>query len=54
MRKVFSVALMAAMLCLVGMTKDAGATVTIFARVGLRAAGGAGCADVARVPTPSR
>jgi len=28
MRKVFSVALMAAMLCLVGMTRDAGATVT--------------------------
>jgi len=28
MRKVFSVALMAAMVCLVGMTKDAGATVT--------------------------
>jgi len=29
MRKVFSLALMAAMLCLVGMTKDAGATVTL-------------------------
>jgi len=29
MRKVFSVALMAAMLCLVGMTRDAGATITI-------------------------
>jgi len=29
MRKVFSVALMAAMVCLVGMTRDAGATVTI-------------------------
>ena len=42
MRKVFSVALMAAMLCLVGITKDAGATVTIeleWAACG----GGTGC-----------
>jgi len=42
MRKVFSVALMAAMFCLVGMTKDAGATVT-FTLEWATCAGGTGC-----------
>jgi len=42
MRKVFSVALMAAMLCLVGITKDAGATVTFTLEWGA-CGGGAGC-----------
>jgi hypothetical protein len=42
MRKVFSVALMAAMVCLVGMTRDAGATVTI-SLVFTSCSGGTGC-----------
>jgi len=44
MRKVFSVALMAAMLCLVGMTKDAGATLTIALQWG--ACGGGTCSPL--------
>ena len=43
MRKVFSVALMAAMLCLVGMTKDASATVTISLVWGACGGGTGGC-----------
>jgi hypothetical protein len=49
MRKVFSVALMAAMVCLVGMTRDAGATVTIslvFSGCTGVCAGGVGTNDV--------
>jgi len=42
MRKVFSVALMAGLLCLVGMTRDAGATAT-FSLVWASCSGGAGC-----------
>jgi len=42
MRKVFSVALTAAMLCLVGMTKDAGATVTVSLIWGAAAGGSIG------------
>jgi len=43
MRKVFSVALMAAMLCLVGITKDAGATITIGLEWSGCGGGGGGC-----------
>jgi len=43
MRKVFSVALMAAMVCLVGMTKDASATVTIALEWSGCGGGGGGC-----------
>jgi PEP-CTERM motif len=43
MRKVFSVALMAAMVCLVGMTKDASATVTITLEWGACGGGTGGC-----------
>lgn len=43
MRKVFSVGLMAAMLCLVGMTRDAGATVTIALEWGACGGGAGGC-----------
>jgi len=43
MRKVFSVGLMAAMLCLVGMTKDAGATITIALEWGACGGGTGGC-----------
>jgi hypothetical protein len=45
MRKVFSVALMAAVVCLVGMTRDASATVTI-SLVWETCAGGASCTGV--------
>jgi hypothetical protein len=43
MRKVFSVALMAAMVCLVGMTKDASATITITLEWGACGGGTGGC-----------
>jgi hypothetical protein len=43
MRKVFSVALMAAMVCLVGMTKDASATITITLEWGACGGGAGGC-----------
>ena len=43
MRKVFSVALMAAMVCLVGMTKDASATITISLVWGACGGGAGGC-----------
>jgi hypothetical protein len=43
MRKVFSVALMAAMVCLVGMAKDASATITIALEWGACGAGTGGC-----------
>jgi hypothetical protein len=43
MRKVFSVALMAAMVCLVGMAKDASATLTISLEWGACGGGAGGC-----------
>jgi hypothetical protein len=43
MRKVFSVALMAAMVCLVGMTKDASATITVTLEWGACGGGAGGC-----------
>ena len=43
MRKVFSVALMAAMVCLVGMTKDASATITVTLEWGACAGGTGSC-----------
>lgn len=46
MRKVFSVALMAGMLCLFGMTRDAGATVTVELSWGACGGGTGGCTAV--------
>ena len=52
MRKVFSVALMAAMVCLVGMTKDASATVTIALGMGCLRRWHGGCIGLS-APTRS-
>jgi hypothetical protein len=46
MRKVFSVAVMAAMVCLVGMTRDASATITVQLEWGACGGGTGGCLGV--------